>query len=159
MSNKTFTRYDNMETLERVLRWPSLLKRFPRVRIYSAEHHAYWRGTGQGYTDSPDASTVMDIEEALKMTRHCGPEKRIRFTEATGSGLSKLELEAQLQAKDKEIEKWKAIVGDVQEARRSRNIGPTGGGNKPMYYPVEAVSEAIAGLGKNSLALNKKGGK
>ncbi len=83
MGNKMFTRYDDTETLERIKRWPSLLKRFPRVRIYSAEHHAYWRGTGQGYTDQTESSTVMDIEEAFAKTRHCGPEKRIRFIKAT----------------------------------------------------------------------------
>jgi hypothetical protein len=37
-------RYDDRETLERIKRWPGLLIRFRRVRIYSAEHGAFWRG-------------------------------------------------------------------------------------------------------------------
>ena len=76
-----YRRYTLWETLERIKRWPSLIKRFPYVRIYSAEHNAFWRGTGQGYTDDEDASDVLRIEKAFEMTNHCGPEKRIQFIE------------------------------------------------------------------------------
>lgn len=77
-----FHRYEDRETLERIKRWPQLKKRFPLVRIYSAEWQAYWRGTGQGYTDCKDASDVMSIDDALKKTHHCGPEKRIQYINA-----------------------------------------------------------------------------
>ncbi len=80
-----FRRYADKETLERITRWPSLLSRFPLVRIYSAEHCAFWRGSGQGYVDSPEESQVWAIEDAVKRTKHCGPEKKIEFIEAEGT--------------------------------------------------------------------------
>jgi len=61
-------------------------------------------------------------------------------------------VQALLSAKA-EIARLKAIIGDVQNSRKSRYIGVTGGGNMPFYYPVEDVDEAIAGLGKLSKAL------
>ncbi len=76
-----FRRYADKETLERITRWPSLLSRFPRVRIYSAEHCAFWRGTGQGYTGSPKESQVWAIGDAVKRTKHCCPKKKIQFIE------------------------------------------------------------------------------
>lgn len=74
-----FKRRSDRETVERIKRWPSLMKRFQRVRIYSAQWGYYWRGTGQGYTSNPLESDVLDIEVAFEMTRHCGPEKKIQF--------------------------------------------------------------------------------
>ena len=70
-------RFDHGETPERIKRWPGLMRRFPRVRIYSAEHDAYWRGTGQGYTQDKTKSAVLDCEEAFNRVQHCGPEKLI----------------------------------------------------------------------------------
>jgi hypothetical protein len=72
-------RYDDRETLERIKRWPGLLIRFRRVRIYSAEHGAFWRGKGNGYTANAAESDVWDIGAAVARTRHCGPEKQIQF--------------------------------------------------------------------------------
>ena len=80
--NDRFRRYANKETLERIKRWPALLSRFPRVRIYSAEHGAFWRGTGSGYTDNPEESQVWMATEAFMKTRHYGPLKKIQFIEA-----------------------------------------------------------------------------
>lgn len=77
-----YKRMKDRETLERLKRWPALLTRFPRVRIYSAEHGAWWRDTGQGYTLDPCESAVWDVRAAFKRTRHCGPEKRIQFVGA-----------------------------------------------------------------------------
>jgi hypothetical protein len=74
-----YKRYSDRETLERLKRWPQLMGRFPKVRIYSAQWSAYWRGTGNGYTEHPEASHVWDIQEAFEQTRHCGPEKLIQF--------------------------------------------------------------------------------
>ena len=75
-------RHNDRETLERIKRWPQMANRFPKVQIYSAEHGAFWRGTGQGYTIDPMESAVWGIEGAYARTRHCGPEKRIQFVEA-----------------------------------------------------------------------------
>jgi hypothetical protein len=72
-------KYEDRETLERIKRWPALVRRFSRVRIYSAEHCAYWRGTGQGYTDDPTDSAVWDCQAAFDRTSHCCPKKRIQF--------------------------------------------------------------------------------
>lgn len=74
-----YRKYNDRETLERLKRWSQLMSRFPKVRIYSAEHHAYWRGTGQGYTLNPLESAIWDCEEAFKETRHCCYRKRIQF--------------------------------------------------------------------------------
>ena len=74
-----FKRYNDRETLERIKRWPSLMSRFDTVRIYSAEHGTYWRGTGQGYTTEPNESNVWEIEEAYNRTKHCCPQKQIQF--------------------------------------------------------------------------------
>ena len=75
-------RYDDRETLERIKRWPFLVVRFPRVRIYSAEHGAFWRGKGNGYTENANESDVIDISDAMARTCHCGPEKQIQFVAA-----------------------------------------------------------------------------
>jgi hypothetical protein len=83
-------RYEDRETLERLKRWPYLASRFPRVRIYSAEYGAWWRGKGNGYTVDAKASDVWDIGEAFARTIHCGPEKRIQYVsaEVTTEGVS-----------------------------------------------------------------------
>ncbi len=88
MKYSMFKRYTDRETLERIKRWPSLVNRFLRVRIYSAQWGAYWRGSGQGYTEDSQASDIIEIEEAFKKTRHCGPEKRIQFVRADDCGNS-----------------------------------------------------------------------
>ena len=72
-------RRDDRETLERIKRWPGLVARFPRVRIYSAEWGAFWRGKGNGYTENAEESDVLEIGAAGAWTRHCGPEKQIQF--------------------------------------------------------------------------------
>jgi hypothetical protein len=82
MKREIYRRHTDRETLERVKRWPDMMKRFPFVRIYSAEWDAYWRGSGQGYCEDPSLSNVWKIEEAFERTKHCGPEKRIQFVEA-----------------------------------------------------------------------------
>jgi hypothetical protein len=83
-----FRKYKDRETRERLKRWPSLFHRFGAVRIYSAEHRAYWRGSGSGYTENPLESNVMCLSDAFNKTRHCGPEKRIQYIEANLNELS-----------------------------------------------------------------------
>lgn len=77
-----FVKHPTSESLERVKRWPSLKTRFGKVRIYSCEHQAYWRGTGQGYTTDPSESDILTMEDAFEKTRHCDPEKKITFVNA-----------------------------------------------------------------------------
>ena len=77
-----FKRYDDRETLERIKRWPVLMNRFLNVRIFSAEHNAYWRKTGQGYTENENESAIWNMKRAYKRTCHCGPEKQIQFVKA-----------------------------------------------------------------------------
>lgn len=74
-----FARYDDRESLERIKRWPHLVNRCPTVRIYSAEHQAYWMGSGNGYTTNPLDSDVWQFDLAVARTLHCGPEKQIQF--------------------------------------------------------------------------------
>jgi len=78
-----YRRYEDRETLERIKRWPQLIGRFPRVRIYSAEHDAYWRRYGQGYTVEKGESAVWDCMDAFRKTMHCDPIKGIQFVDAT----------------------------------------------------------------------------
>jgi hypothetical protein len=75
-------RHEDRETLERIKRWPNLVTRFPRVRIYSAEWGAFWRGKGSGYTENAEESDVLDIGHAVARTSHCGPEKQIQYVAA-----------------------------------------------------------------------------
>jgi len=74
-----YRRYNDRETLERIKRWPHLVKRFDKVRIYSAEWELFWRGNGNGYTSDPSESNIWNCEEAFNKTKHCGAEKKIQF--------------------------------------------------------------------------------
>lgn len=56
-----------------------------RVRIWSAEHHAYWRTDAHGYTIHADEAGEWSLEAAHALTRSCGQEKSIRFEDAAGS--------------------------------------------------------------------------
>ena len=77
-----YKRYEDRETLERIKRWPQLSARFPLVRIYSNEHGAFWRGSGQGYTTREIESDVLSCYDAFEQTKHCGKEKHIQFVMA-----------------------------------------------------------------------------
>lgn len=70
------------ETLERVKRWPGLLKRFTHVCVFSVEHQAFWREQGAGYTVNPGDAWILPFAIAFGKTRHCGKEKGIRFYNA-----------------------------------------------------------------------------
>ena len=74
-------RLQDRETLARIKRWPHLISRFPKVRIYSAEHAAYWRGAGHGYTHNPLESHVLTCEQAVRKTQHCDDAKGIQFVQ------------------------------------------------------------------------------
>lgn len=75
------------ETLDRMKRWPSILKKWidagRQVRIWSREHLMYWCKEGDGYTTDECFAGVVEMREAYRMTRHCGPEKQIYFKDVT----------------------------------------------------------------------------
>ena len=50
-----------------------------KVRIWSAEHRAWWRPDRCGYTIHLEADGVYDFAEAWAATVGCGPEKRIEY--------------------------------------------------------------------------------
>lgn len=68
------------ETLERIKRWPGLVRNLTElVRIHSGEHRAFWRAHGHGYTQEETKAGLFTIQEALSQTRHAGREKQISF--------------------------------------------------------------------------------
>ncbi len=50
-----------------------------RVRIYSKEHHAFWREDYCGYTLTREHAGIYTLYDAWWHTKHCGPEKQIMF--------------------------------------------------------------------------------
>jgi hypothetical protein len=73
------------ETLERIKRWPGLIKKLtPEVYIWSSEWRMYWR-KGGGYTYEKEEAGLWSREDAFESTRHCGPEKQIDFLTTDGS--------------------------------------------------------------------------
>lgn len=69
------------EKLERVLRYPGVRRKWQgrTVHIWSGQWDAYWRPKGAGYTTETAEAGRWDIEEAIKLSQHCGPEKQIQF--------------------------------------------------------------------------------
>ena len=54
------------------------------------------------------------------------------------------------------IDQLEAIIGDVQAARVTRNMGYTGGGNPLISYDTKLIELALVGLGKQSQELAKE---
>ena len=52
-----------------------------------------------------------------------------------------------------ELAQLRAVLADVANARRRRNLGVSPAGQPAMWYDAEAVGEAIAGLGPRARAL------
>lgn len=50
-----------------------------QVRIWSAEHGAFWRPGGNGYTMFGAQAGAWDFADAYTTTQHCGPEKKIVY--------------------------------------------------------------------------------
>lgn len=49
------------------------------VWIWSDEHQGYWKPDGCGYTAAAVNAGVWSQQDAESITRHCGPEKKIRL--------------------------------------------------------------------------------
>ena len=61
---------------------PPLGNRHPgldRVRIWSGEHRQYWRPEAQGDTSVLSNAGIWTRRDAERLTKHCGPEKRIEL--------------------------------------------------------------------------------
>ncbi len=56
-----------------------------RVKIWSAEHCAWWRAGGYGYTAQVECAGAFDFDDAYDRTKHCGPEKRIAYYALIGN--------------------------------------------------------------------------
>lgn len=74
-------------SLEHFKRNPDRLPLGVRVRIWSAEHGAYWRPGGMGYTIHREAAGTWVSQDALAELRHCDPDKRIWFVFVTPGDL------------------------------------------------------------------------
>ena len=58
------------------------------VRIYSGEHGTYWGAKGEGYTIRANEAGVFTLADAIALTGHCGPEKRIELEPVTAIKVS-----------------------------------------------------------------------
>lgn len=56
-------------------------RRLSGVLIWSGEHFAWWRPNGAGYTTQLAGAGVYERAEAVRLTHHCGPEKKIEIQE------------------------------------------------------------------------------
>jgi len=69
----------NPWTLEQIKADPSLKRFMNKVRIWSNEWNLWWGKNSNGYTDNKLHAQIYTIEDALKKSGHCGPEKGIVY--------------------------------------------------------------------------------
>ena len=71
-------------SLDFVKRYPGSdqLKLWAGKPVHIQSENGIWRPGGRGYTNSTGEAWVISFEEAVETTRHCGPEKRVRYLEA-----------------------------------------------------------------------------
>jgi hypothetical protein len=79
MSNKPKQRL----SLEAIKKSTRLQRRLANkiVRIWSDEWRAWWREGGHGYTDKLDEAAEWYFQDALDISSHAGPEKKIIYEE------------------------------------------------------------------------------
>jgi hypothetical protein len=96
----------NPETrsLAHYLRNPERIPSSGWVRIWSAEHCAFWRPKGCGYTTQLAEAGRWWIGDAFAKTRHCGPEKRIWFAFITPGDTGE---------EARRLDDWYEDLGDV----------------------------------------------
>lgn len=76
-----------------------------KVLIYAGDGRCYWKQDQHGYTSALYAG-VFSREEAIALTKHCGPEKRIEFHPVPEDHIPTLKL--QNAAMQEALEKWQA---------------------------------------------------
>jgi hypothetical protein len=81
-----------------------------RVRIYSYQHEAYWRPNAGGYTREKEEAWVLSRAEAERITKHCGPEKRIELELVPSRWKSRAELETENERRANEARNWQSTA-------------------------------------------------
>jgi len=56
-----------------------------KFHIWSEEHLAFWRPEGLGYTVDESEAGKWYLDDAWKLTEHCGKEKQIQYVEVLES--------------------------------------------------------------------------
>jgi len=71
----------NIITLELLKKKPQIAEKkgSEQVRIWSGEWHAYWRPEARGYTMCKQEAGIYTLQEALKVSGHCSPCKKIKY--------------------------------------------------------------------------------
>ena len=98
-----------------------------RVRIYSAQHGAYWCPDGHGYTTDPEQAWITTREEAEHATGHCGPEKMIELWPVADDWMTRKELEDAVHSLREIVEESRACMRDA-----IRMLTPHGAGSQQM---------------------------
>lgn len=62
------------------------------------------------------------------------------------------------EAAMEEIERLRAIIGDIEDSKRPAHNRPCGGGSPQYFYPADRVDEALLGLGRRSQNISRNGG-
>lgn len=66
-------------TLEQIKSGAAKIAPDAKVRIYSREHHCWWRRDGCGYATDIAEAGAYTFEDAFARSRHCDPSKRIEY--------------------------------------------------------------------------------
>jgi len=66
-------------TLEQIRSGAAKIALDAKVRIYSREHHAWWRANGSGYAEDIADAGIYTFQDAWGRSSHCGPEKQIEY--------------------------------------------------------------------------------
>ena len=66
-------------TLEEVKKDSQEIEPFETCFIFSREHGLFWGPKSSGYTKYVNKAGRYKVQEAIKNTHHCGPEKGIEY--------------------------------------------------------------------------------
>lgn len=66
-------------TLEQIRSGSGQIAPDAKVRIYSREHHCWWRANGSGYAEDIADAGVYTFEDAFARSHHCDPSKGIEY--------------------------------------------------------------------------------
>ena len=68
-----------------------------KTRIWSGEHGAWWRPSSSGYSTNIDDAGIYDHDDAVRRTRGCGPEKKIKLVPTTTMDAAVSDIRAERQ--------------------------------------------------------------